>query len=95
MPPATGEHGAASPTTRDAEQSRAGAPDPLFVWDEEVADGLREAQKDAELTVSVDSVRAYLNQIGKVRLLTAEAEVSSPSGSRPGSTRRRTTVGRR
>ncbi|MDT7668839.1 MAG: polymerase primary sigma factor [Pseudonocardiales bacterium] len=32
-------------------------------------------RRDAELTVSTDPVRAYLNQIGKVALLNAEAEV--------------------
>jgi RNA polymerase primary sigma factor len=32
-------------------------------------------RRDAELTVSADPVRAYLNQIGKVALLNAEAEV--------------------
>jgi RNA polymerase primary sigma factor len=37
--------------------------------------GVRQARKDAELTVSTDSVRAYLQQIGKVALLTAEQEV--------------------
>jgi len=45
-----------------------------FVWDEE-SQALRQARKDAELTVSVDSVRAYLKQIGKVALLNAEQEV--------------------
>jgi RNA polymerase primary sigma factor len=46
-----------------------------FVWDEE-SQALRRARKDAELTVSVDSVRAYLKQIGKVALLNAEQEVA-------------------
>jgi RNA polymerase primary sigma factor len=46
-----------------------------FVWDEEESGALRRARKDAELTASVDSVRAYLKQIGKVALLTAEEEV--------------------
>jgi RNA polymerase primary sigma factor len=36
---------------------------------------LRQARKDAELTASADSVRAYLKQIGKVALLNAEEEV--------------------
>jgi RNA polymerase primary sigma factor len=45
------------------------------VWDEEESHALRQARKDAELTASVDSVRAYLKQIGKVALLTAEEEV--------------------
>jgi RNA polymerase primary sigma factor len=36
---------------------------------------LRRTRKDAELTVSTDSVRAYLEQIGKVALLTAEEEI--------------------
>jgi RNA polymerase primary sigma factor len=46
-----------------------------FVWDEEESGALRQARKDAELTTSVDSVRAYLKQIGKVALLNAEQEV--------------------
>jgi RNA polymerase primary sigma factor len=46
-----------------------------FVWDEEESDALRQARKDAELTASTDSVRAYLKQIGKVALLNAEEEV--------------------
>jgi RNA polymerase primary sigma factor len=46
-----------------------------FVWDEEESGALRQARKDAELTVSADSVRAYLKEIGKVALLTAGQEV--------------------
>jgi RNA polymerase primary sigma factor len=46
-----------------------------FVWDQEESQALRQARKDAELTVSVDSVRAYFKQIGKVALLNAEQEV--------------------
>ncbi|MDD7586631.1 MAG: RNA polymerase sigma factor [Corynebacterium glucuronolyticum] len=46
------------------------------VWDEEESAALRQARKDAELTASADSVRAYLKQIGKVALLNAEQEVS-------------------
>jgi RNA polymerase primary sigma factor len=46
-----------------------------FVWDEEESEALRQARKDAELSASTDSVRAYLKQIGKVALLNAEEEV--------------------
>jgi RNA polymerase primary sigma factor len=47
-----------------------------FEWDdEEESEALRQARKDAELTASADSVRAYLKQIGKVALLNAEEEV--------------------
>ncbi|MGV0326056.1 RNA polymerase sigma factor [Corynebacterium confusum] len=46
------------------------------VWDEEESAALRQARKDAQLTASADSVRAYLKQIGKVALLNAEQEVS-------------------
>jgi RNA polymerase primary sigma factor len=46
-----------------------------FVWDDEESDALRKARKDAELTASADSVRAYLKRIGRVALLTAELEV--------------------
>jgi RNA polymerase primary sigma factor len=52
-----------------------GKPDADFVWDEEESEALRQARKDAELTASADSVRAYLKQIGKVALLNAEEEV--------------------
>jgi RNA polymerase primary sigma factor len=45
------------------------------VWDEEESQALRQARKDAEFTVSVDAVRVYLKQIGKVALLNAEQEV--------------------
>lgn len=45
-----------------------------FDWDEE-SEKLRQERKDAELTLSTDSVRAYLKQIRKVALLTAEQEV--------------------
>src|SRR5437764_7557509 len=46
-----------------------------FVWDEEESEALRQARKDAELTISADSVRTYLKQIGKIALLNAEEEV--------------------
>jgi RNA polymerase primary sigma factor len=46
-----------------------------FVWDEEESEALRQARKDAELSVSADSVRVYLKQIGRVALLNAEQEV--------------------
>jgi RNA polymerase primary sigma factor len=49
-----------------------------FAWDdedEEESEALKQARKDAELTASADSVRAYLKQIGKVALLNAEEEV--------------------
>ena len=76
MPSVTQEHGVASLTRRDVEQPTADAPaSTTFVWDDEETDALREARKDAELTASVDSVRAYLKQIGRVALLNAEREV--------------------
>ncbi len=43
--------------------------------DAEESDALRQARRDAEMTASADSVRAYLKQIGKVALLNAEQEV--------------------
>ncbi|WP_345397858.1 RNA polymerase sigma factor [Haloechinothrix salitolerans] len=60
-----------------AEQKPAGKvkADGDFVWDEEESEALRQARKDAELTASADSVRAYLKQIGKVALLNAAEEV--------------------
>ena len=47
-----------------------------FDWDEEESEALRQARKDAKLTLSADSVRVYLKQIGKIALLTAEEEVA-------------------
>ena len=53
-----------------------GSTETEFVWDdEEESEALRQARKDAEMTASADSVRAYLKQIGKVALLNAEEEV--------------------
>ena len=58
----------------EAEEAAAEGGD--FEWDdEEESEALRQARKDAELTASADSVRAYLKQIGKVALLNAEEEV--------------------
>jgi RNA polymerase primary sigma factor len=65
-----------SPEAPRSERTKAkSANDPDFVWDEEESEALRQARKDAELTASADSVRAYLKQIGKVALLNAEEEV--------------------
>ena len=64
--------------TVDAEgttQTASGLDGVDFVWDEEESEALRQARKDAELTASADSVRAYLKQIGKVGLLNAAMEV--------------------
>jgi RNA polymerase primary sigma factor len=46
-----------------------------IVWDEDESAALNQARKDAELTLSADSVRAYLKQIGRSALLNAEQEV--------------------
>ncbi|WP_275415677.1 sigma-70 factor domain-containing protein, partial [Virgisporangium aliadipatigenens] len=46
-----------------------------FAWDDEESEALKQARRDAEMTASADSVRAYLKQIGKVPLLNAEQEV--------------------
>jgi RNA polymerase primary sigma factor len=66
--PATDDDEIAEPTEKDKASGD-------FVWDEEESEALRQARKDAELTASADSVRAYLKQIGKVALLNAEEEV--------------------
>jgi RNA polymerase primary sigma factor len=78
--PAEGE--AETPPVDDAEAVAAAAEDvdeddgTEFTWDdEEESEALRQARKDAEMTASADSVRAYLKQIGKVALLNAEEEV--------------------
>lgn len=65
----------ALPDTPD-EQNEEEDDDGSSVWDEDESAALRQARKDAELTASADSVRAYLKQIGKVALLNAEQEVS-------------------
>ncbi len=60
----------------DADVSTDGEESSEFTWDdEEESEALRQARKDAEMTASADSVRAYLKQIGKVALLNAEEEV--------------------
>ncbi|WP_099041637.1 RNA polymerase sigma factor [Mycobacterium neglectum] len=66
--PATDDEDIAEPSEKDKASGD-------FVWDEEESEALRQARKDAELTASADSVRAYLKQIGKVALLNAEEEV--------------------
>ncbi len=58
----------------EAAQADAEADDD-FQWDDEESEALKQARRDAELTASADSVRAYLKQIGKVPLLNAEQEV--------------------
>jgi RNA polymerase primary sigma factor len=69
----TGKDGVAEVPAAEEEAPEGGAD---FEWDdEEESEALRQARKDAELTASADSVRAYLKQIGKVALLNAEEEV--------------------
>jgi RNA polymerase primary sigma factor len=65
------------PTGEAVEEAAAEAEEGAdFAWDdEEESEALRQARKDAEMTASADSVRAYLKQIGKVALLNAEEEV--------------------
>jgi len=71
----TAEHDEPS-VPESAGKAEAGTDSALtFVWDEEESAALRQARKDAELTTSADSVRAYLKQIGKVALLNAVQEV--------------------
>ncbi|MEI7717342.1 MAG: RNA polymerase sigma factor, partial [Mycobacterium sp.] len=67
--------GAADEEEEIAEPSEKDKTSGDFVWDEDESEALRQARKDAELTASADSVRAYLKQIGKVALLNAEEEV--------------------
>ncbi len=77
-PEAAAEAGENLPTPDDDEIAEPTEKDKAsgdFVWDEEESEALRQARKDAELTASADSVRAYLKQIGKVALLNAEEEV--------------------
>ncbi|UQU68460.1 RNA polymerase sigma factor [Couchioplanes caeruleus] len=58
-----------------ATDAASSATDGDFEWDDEESEALKQARRDAELTASADSVRAYLKQIGKVPLLNAEQEV--------------------
>ena len=68
--PVTAAIPGAAPAAKPATESEE------FTWDdEEESEALKQARKDAELTASADSVRAYLKQIGKVALLNAEEEV--------------------
>jgi RNA polymerase primary sigma factor len=61
---------------RDAHSGRGGAgPASRDLPKDNLPLALRQARKDTELTASVDSVRAYLAQIGKIGLLNAEEEV--------------------
>ena len=69
---AVGEEAADEVIVEPSEKDKASGD---FVWDEDESEALRQARKDAELTASADSVRAYLKQIGKVALLNAEEEV--------------------
>ena len=76
--PAAAETAEDAPAAEDDEIAEPSEKDKAsgdFVWDEEESEALRQARKDAELTASADSVRAYLKQIGKVALLNAEEEV--------------------
>jgi RNA polymerase primary sigma factor len=64
-------------TTMDAQGADApgGTRGKALVGDEKKSRARRQARKDTERTTSTDSVRAYLRQIGKIALLTAEEEV--------------------
>ncbi len=62
-------------TDTDADETESPAADDEDEDEKEESEALRQARKDAELTASADSVRAYLKQIGKVALLNAEEEV--------------------
>jgi RNA polymerase primary sigma factor len=75
--PAEGIEGVSDETIDEAiDEAAEIAEDEEIVWDEEEeSEALRQARKDAEMTASADSVRAYLKQIGKVALLNAEEEV--------------------
>jgi len=71
-----GEEPTAEAVAVEGEEAEEAEESSEFVWDdEEESEALRQARKDAEMTASADSVRAYLKQIGKVALLNAEEEV--------------------
>ncbi|BCJ36476.1 hypothetical protein Athai_39790 [Actinocatenispora thailandica] len=71
----TAKKTAAKKTARGKKGDGDGEQSDDFDWDDEDSEALRQARKDAELTTSADSVRAYLKQIGRVPLLNAEQEV--------------------
>jgi RNA polymerase primary sigma factor len=75
--PAVGAPPTGEAPTVDEPTTITGAEEEDFTWDdeEEESEALKQARRDAELTASADSVRAYLKQIGKVALLNAEEEV--------------------
>jgi RNA polymerase primary sigma factor len=64
--------GVEDPTESLDSVEQSGDPD----GDEEESEALRQARKDAALTLSADSVWVYLKQIGKIALLNAEEEVA-------------------
>ncbi|MCP1387215.1 RNA polymerase sigma factor [Corynebacterium sp. TA-R-1] len=72
----TDELGDEEESEDDEDEEEEEEDDGSSVWDIEESAALRQARKDAQLTASADSVRAYLKQIGKVALLDAEQEVS-------------------
>jgi RNA polymerase primary sigma factor len=79
-PPAAGAEGPPADgmaIDEPVDLTEAEAEEEEFTWDddEEESEALKQARRDAELTASADSVRAYLKQIGKVALLNAEEEV--------------------
>ncbi|MFG1924017.1 RNA polymerase sigma factor [Cryptosporangium sp. NPDC048952] len=84
--PAAGKPAEGAPTAGPAKEGGLAVDEPVVLADgeeeefafdeeEEESEALKQARKDAELTASADSVRAYLKQIGKVALLNAEEEV--------------------
>ncbi len=77
--PAAGEPGKEGPAGEPVvvAEGETAAEEEDFSWDDEdeESEALKQARRDAELTASADSVRAYLKQIGKVALLNAEEEV--------------------
>ncbi|MBY8863456.1 RNA polymerase sigma factor [Nocardia sp. CA2R105] len=67
---------AGEPNGQDSTVTSAGHDDAAEdIWDEEESPALRRARKEAEFAAGGDSVRAYLKQIGRVRLLSAAEEV--------------------
>ncbi|MDT4932198.1 MAG: polymerase primary sigma factor [Pseudonocardiales bacterium] len=76
LDPAASDAAALDPAAAEAAVAEGEEESAEFTWDdEEESEALRQARKDAEMTASADSVRAYLKQIGKVALLNAEEEV--------------------
>ncbi|GAA2535483.1 hypothetical protein Ahu01nite_100140 [Winogradskya humida] len=66
----------ADPATAAPAEDAAVEAEDGFAWDEQESVALAQARAEAQTTASTDTVRAYLRQIGRVALLSADEEVT-------------------